>query len=139
MSKQINTARTNASIFEQMISKTNFKINYSSMVTWLAVALAATAKLRLFIFSIIYFFKQRLILIPQPQQTSSTLSYIQIPNSSIAYNPNQLPQQIQQQLHPDYFLSKEEMLKRHSVKYDHNKVHTIFYLNPYLISAIVNN
>ncbi len=30
ISKQINATRTNLSTFEQMISKTNFKFNYSS-------------------------------------------------------------------------------------------------------------
>jgi hypothetical protein len=34
ISKQINTTRTNSSTFEQMISKTNFKINYASKFTW---------------------------------------------------------------------------------------------------------
>jgi hypothetical protein len=100
------------------------------MFTWLALALVGTANLRLFIFSIIYFFKQRQILTPQPQQTPQTLPSIQIPNSTIAEYPNQIPQHIQQQLqgmisqrqlvnvnhnqlalrYLDYFLSQREIL-----------------------------
>jgi hypothetical protein len=55
MIKQINTTGTNSSTFKQMISKTNFYINSSSMFIWLALALAlaATANLGLFILSII--------------------------------------------------------------------------------------
>ena len=34
MNKQINNTRTNSSTFEEMISKTNFKINYTSMFIW---------------------------------------------------------------------------------------------------------
>jgi hypothetical protein len=52
MNKPIITTRTNSSTFEQMISKTNFNINYSSMFTWLALALAATANLGLLILSV---------------------------------------------------------------------------------------
>jgi hypothetical protein len=95
MSKQINTTRTNSSTFEQMISKTNFKINYASKFTWLALALAATANLGLFIFTIIYFFMQRQTPTLQTQQTPQTLSSIHIPNPTTEYL-NQLPQQILQ-------------------------------------------
>ena len=90
MSKQINVTRTNSSTFEQMISKTNFKINYASMFTWLALALAATANLGLFVFTVIYFFKQRQTLIPQticPQP--QTLPTIQTPNPNTEW-PKQL-------------------------------------------------
>ena len=55
--KQINTARTNSSIFEKIILKANFKINYSSMFICLVLAVAETANLGLFIISILYFFK----------------------------------------------------------------------------------
>ena len=76
MSKQINSTRTNSSTFEQMISKTNFKINYISMFIWLALALSAFANLGLFIISVIYFLKQRQ---PRPNPQPNQQPRIPVP------------------------------------------------------------
>jgi hypothetical protein len=64
------------------------KINYSSIFIWLALDLAATANIGLFILLIIFFFEQRQALILQPQ----TLPTTQILNSPSVGSLNHLPQ-----------------------------------------------
>jgi hypothetical protein len=99
-----------------MISKTNFKINYASMFSWLALALAATANLRLFLFTIIYFFKQKPTLTPQtpPNPQPQTLPSIQNINPSTKW-PKQLSPIILQQL--------QEMISQRQLVYvNHNQL-----------------
>jgi hypothetical protein len=98
-----------------MISKTNFNVNYSSMFIWLALALAATANLGLFILLIMYFFKQREILIPKPQQTPQNPPPTKILNETIEDRPNHLPQQVLQQL-------QNMISQRQLVNINHNLV-----------------
>ena len=116
MSKQINVTRTNSSTFEQMISKTNFEINYASIFTWLALALAATANLGLFLFTVIYFFRQRQTLTPQTTTNphTQTLPSIQTTNPSTEW-PNQLSPIILQQL-------QEMISQRQLVNVNHNQL-----------------
>jgi hypothetical protein len=80
------------------------------MFTWLALALAATTNLGMFIFTIFYFFKQKQTQTSQPQ----TLPSIQIPNPTTEY-PNQLPQQILQQL-------QDMISQRQLVNINHNQL-----------------
>jgi hypothetical protein len=68
------------------------------MFTWLALALAATVNLGLFILSVIYFPKQRQNLVPQPQQTPQSFPPTQTLNSPIADYPTHLLQQVLLQL-----------------------------------------
>ena len=97
MSKQINSTRTNSSTFEAMIVKENFKINYTATFIWIALALAATANLGLFIFTVIFFLKNRQTQNRQPhhsQQPQMPLNPIQHPAQPIIPENNyQLPQQ----------------------------------------------
>ena len=86
------------------------------MFTWLGLALAATANLGLFVFTVIYFFKQRQTLVPQttPNPQPQNLPPIQTPNPSTEW-PNQLSPIILQQL-------QEMISQRQLVNVNHNQL-----------------
>jgi hypothetical protein len=133
MSKQINITTTNASTFEQIISKTNFIINYTFLFAWLALALAATARSGLFIPSIIYFFiktdpnpttstnTSNLVPHPNPQfyhgriiksnptTNPTTTTGYNISKSIVELQPQPTGPAVKFQKHQDYFLSEGEM------------------------------
>ncbi len=85
------------------------------MFTWLALALAATANLGLFVFTVIYFFKQRQALLPQTSNPQpQVLPPIQTSNPNTEW-PKQLPPVILQQL-------QDMISQRQLVNVNHNQL-----------------